>query len=133
VLIAEGGREYDIKNVGFFQNNSQNAPFPGERRWKEVYNTCCTLYTVYSNSVASSSKISQPTEQKLYHYTDKKEKKILPRYKETRLEQPQSHTRGRAPQHTRKRKNISPYMRRPLNIHDFATAPLRIPPHLRKT
>jgi hypothetical protein len=33
---------------------------------------------VYSNSVASSSKISQPTEQKLYHYTDKKRKENPP-------------------------------------------------------
>ncbi len=62
MLIAEGGR-IRHKSVVLFQNNSLNFLFPGERRGKEVYNACCTLYTVYTNSVASSGKISQPTEQ----------------------------------------------------------------------
>jgi hypothetical protein len=53
VLIAGGGGKDDIKFLGLFRHISLN-----ERRGEEVYDTCCTLYTVYTNSVASSRKIS---------------------------------------------------------------------------
>ncbi len=49
-----------------------------------------------------------------------------------RVEQLQSHIRGRAFLYMRKCENISPYMRRPLVIYDFATAPLWISLYMRK-
>jgi hypothetical protein len=56
VLIAGGGGEDDIKGEVLFQHKSLNM-----RRGEEVYNLCCTLYTLYTNSVASSRRISQPS------------------------------------------------------------------------
>ncbi len=49
-----------------------------------------------------------------------------------RVEQLQSHVWGRASSYMRKCVNISPYMRRPLVIYDFATAPLRISLYMNK-
>ncbi len=49
-----------------------------------------------------------------------------------RVEQLQSHIWGRASQNIRKCENMSPYMRRPLVIYDFATAPLWISLYMRK-
>jgi hypothetical protein len=49
VLIAGGGGEENIKGEALFQHKSLNV-----RRGEEVYNSCCTLYTLYKNSVASS-------------------------------------------------------------------------------
>ncbi len=48
------------------------------------------------------------------------------------MEQLQSHMRGRASLYMRKCANISPYMRRPLVIYDFATAPFWISLYMRK-
>ncbi len=49
-----------------------------------------------------------------------------------RVEQLQSHIWGRASWYIRKCANISPYMRRPLVIYDFATAPPWISLYMKK-
>ncbi len=56
VLIAGGGGEDDMKGEVLFQHKFLNVT-----RGEEVHNSCCTLYTLYTNSVASSRRISQPS------------------------------------------------------------------------
>ncbi len=65
--------------------------------------------------------------------TDKKKIKCSSYIRKFWVEQLQSHIWGRASPFMRKRANISPCMRRPLVIYDFATAPLWISLYIRKT
>jgi hypothetical protein len=67
-------------------------------------------------------------------YTDKKENQIFLIYKEIQSgADAKSYIRKRfVIQYMRKCANISPYMRRPLVIYDFATAPFRISLFTRK-
>ncbi len=67
------------------------------------------------------------------HYTlIKKIIKFSSYIRKFRVEQLHSDEWGRASQYMRERANISPYMRRPLVIYDFATAPFWISLYMRK-
>jgi hypothetical protein len=66
-------------------------------------------------------------------YTDKKENEIFLIYKEIQSGAvAKSYMRKSFLIYMGKCKNISPYMRRPKVIYDFATAPLRISLYMRK-
>jgi hypothetical protein len=69
----------------------------------------------------------------LFHYTDKKKIKLSSYIKKFRVEQLQSHIYIRRGFliYEEMRANISPYMRRPLFIYDFATAPFWISLYMR--
>ncbi len=62
----------------------------------------------------------------------KKKIKFSSYIRKFRVEQLQSHIWWRDSQYMRKCANISPYMRRPLVIYDFATAPFWISLYMRK-
>jgi hypothetical protein len=65
-------------------------------------------------------------------HTDKKKIKFFSYVRKFRVEQSQSHMWGRVSLYMRKCANISPYMRRPLVIYDFATAPYWISLYMKK-
>jgi hypothetical protein len=66
VLIAGGGGEDDIKGEVLFQHKSLNV-----RRGEEVYNSCCTLCTVYTVLPAPERFYSQaepPLKKQIDHF-----------------------------------------------------------------
>ncbi len=66
------------------------------------------------------------------HTLIKKKRKLSSYIRKFKVEQLQSHIWGRASSYMRKCAIISPYLRRPLVIYDFATAPLWISLYMRK-
>ncbi len=94
VLVLDAMR--DLRDGRWLSTNASGI-LPETR----IYSTGSQLSTLIKNKIKFSSYIGK-----------------------FRVEQLQSHTRGRAFLYMRKCENISPYMRRPLVIYDFATAPL---------